>query len=235
MATGNRFPDIVAVIQCLAPLFHIGDLDRFTQGDGAAVRLFTAGNHAEEGRLTGTVTADNTHHCALGNREGEIVDQRFVAIALADTVQLNHLVPQAFTGGDIDLVGLIAILEFLGVELLKAGQSRLALGLSALGILSHPLQLLFKSSLSRSLLFLFGLQSLLLGLQPGGVVALVGNTVAPVQFENPAGYIIQEVAIVGYRHHGAGKFLKEFFQPEYGFGIQVVGWLVQQQHIRSRQ
>ncbi len=43
--------------------------------------------------------------------------------------------------------------------------------------------------------------------------------------------IVEEVAIVGDGHHGAGVFLQEALQPGHAFGIQVVGGLVQQQHV----
>lgn len=53
-----------------------------------------------------------------------------------------------------------------------------------------------------------------------------------VQFEDPAGHVIQEVTVVGDRHHGAFEVVQEAFQPGHGLGVQVVGRFVQQQHVR---
>ena len=51
--------------------------------------------------------------------------------------------------------------------------------------------------------FGFLLKPLLLLLQPGRVVALVRDAVAAIEFQNPAGHIVQEVAIMGDQHDGA--------------------------------
>ena len=46
-------------------------------------------------------------------------------------------------------------------------------------------------------------EALLLLLEPGGVVALPRNAVAAVEFEDPLGDVVEEVAVVGHRDHGA--------------------------------
>src|SRR5690606_31164013 len=85
------------------------------------------------------------------------------------------------------------------------------------------------------LLLGFGGQAVGLGFQPLGVVALEGNAVAAVQFENPACDVIQEVAVVGNGDHGAGEVVQELLQPGNRVGIQVVGRFVQQQHVGGRE
>ena len=47
---------------------------------------------------------------------------------------------------------------------------------------------------------------------------------------DPACNVIEEVTVVGNRHHGALEVV-EAFQPGHGFGIQVVGRFVEQQHV----
>jgi hypothetical protein len=68
-------------------------------------------------------------------------------------------------------------------------------------------------------------------LQPGGVVALPGDAVTAVQLQNPAGDVVQEIAIVGDGDDRAAVLLQVPFQPGHGLGIQVVGRLVQQQDV----
>ena len=56
-----------------------------------------------------------------------------------------------------------------------------------------------------------------------------------VEFQNPFGSVVQEVAVVCYRNDCAGEAHQELLQPFHRFRIQVVGRLVQQQHIRFAQ
>lgn len=46
---GNFFPHGFAVIHCVTELVNGGQLHGFAQRDGAAVRLFLTGHHAEQG------------------------------------------------------------------------------------------------------------------------------------------------------------------------------------------
>ena len=58
---------------------------------------------------------------------------------------------------------------------------------------------------------------------------------AAVEFEDPAGDVVEEVAVVGDRDHRALVLLQEPFQPGDRFGVQVIGRFVQEQHVRFRQ
>ena len=107
----------------------------------------------------------------------------------------------------------------------------LLLAWRAFGIGAHPLQLLLHRLDARGLLLRLGLQPLLLLLQPRAVVAFPRNAVAAVELEYPLGRVVEEIAIVRHRHHGARKFLQELLEPIDAFGIEVVGRLVEQQHV----
>ena len=63
-------------------------------------------------------------------------------------MELDHLVPQARAGRNIDLVGFVALLEIAGLHLLEAVEARLALGLTSLGVGAHPLQFLLDGFLA---------------------------------------------------------------------------------------
>src|SRR5690606_31683637 len=64
---------------------------------------------------------------------------------------------------------------------------------------------------------------------------LVGDAVAAVELQNPAGGVIEEVAVVGNRHHGTAEVVEELLQPVNRFRIKVVSRFVQQQHIGAGQ
>ncbi len=98
-----------------------------------------------------------------------------------------------------------------------------------------PFQLPFEGLLATAFGAFFRGQALALLLQPGGIIALPGDTIAAIQLEDPLGHVIQEIAIVGYRNDGAFVLLQVTLQPGDRFGIQVVGRLVEQQDIRFGQ
>ena len=52
-----------------------------------------------------------------------------------------------------------------------------------------------------------------------------------VEFQNPFGGVVEEVAVVCYRNDRAGEAHEELLQPLDRFRIQVVGRLVQQLHV----
>ena len=79
--------------------------------------------------------------------------------------------------------------------------------------------------------FCLDLEALLLLLEPRAVVALPRNAVAAVELEDPLGGVVEEVAVVGHGDHGAGKPLQELLEPLDALGVEVVGRLVEQQHV----
>ena len=54
---------------------------------------------------------------------------------------------------------------------------------------------------------------------------------AAVEFENPLGGVVEEVAVVGDGDDGAREADEELFQPFDRFGVEVVGRFVEQQHV----
>ena len=50
---------------------------------------------------------------------------------------------------------------------------------------------------------------------------------AAVEFQNPAGGVVEKVAVVGDGDHGAGEPGQEVLQPGNALGIEVVGGFVQ--------
>lgn len=55
---------------------------------------------------------------------------------------------------------------------------------------------------------------------------------AAVEFENPLGCVVEEVAIVRDGDDGAREAHEELFEPVDRFGVEVVGRFVEQQHVR---
>jgi len=224
-------PNRLFILQALAALVDEGQLRRLADLDFAAVGLLLALDHAEQRRLAGAVGADDADDGARGHLEAELVDQQPVAEALADGVEFEHLVAQAFGHRDEDFVGLVALLVFDVAQFLEARQPRLALGLACLGVGAHPFEFLLHRLHARVFALLLDFEALFLLVQPVGVVALPRDAGAAVEFEDPFGGVVEEVAVVGDGDHGARKALQEMFEPLDRLGVEVVGGLVEQQHV----
>ena len=89
--------------------------------------------------------------------------------------------------------------------------------------------------LARFLAGFFDLEARFFLLQPRRVVAFPRNAVAAVEFENPAGDVVEEVAIMGHGDDRARVFVEEALEPRDRLGIEVVGRFVEQQHVGLRQ
>ena len=72
-------------------------------------------------------------------------------------------------------------------------------------------------------------------LQPRRVVALPGNPAPAVELEDPAGHVVEEVAVVGDGDDRARVVLQEALEPGHRFRVEVVGRLVEQEQVRGLQ
>ena len=94
-----------------------------------------------------------------------------------------------------------------------------------------PLAFLGERALPRGVLAAFLLEPLLLLLEPGGVIALVRNAVAAIELENPAGHVVEEIAVVGDDEDRARIVAQVAFEPVDGLGVEMVRRLVEQQQV----
>ena len=171
------------------------------------------GDHPEQRGLAGAVGADHADDAARRQLEGEIVDQHAVAKALAEAFEVDDVLAEPLGHGNRDLRGLGLLLARLLQQILIALVARLGLGLARLGRGRDPLLLAGERLLMRGVLAAFLLEALLLLHQPGRVIALVGNALAAVEFEDPARDVVEEVAVVGHDQDRAGIVAQMAFQP----------------------
>ncbi|MNR41568.1 hypothetical protein D3C85_1599680 [compost metagenome] len=82
------------------------------------------------------------------------------------------------------------MLVFEVAQFLEAGNTRLGLGLAALGVLAHPLEFLLQGLGAGFFALVFGFEAVALLQQPLGVVALVGNATTAVKLQNPFGRVV---------------------------------------------
>ena len=170
-----------------------------------------------------------------GMTKAEVVDEHAIAERLAHVLEFDHRVAEPFRDRYEDLLRLVPLLVLVGREFLEARDARLALRLPPLGIGADPLEFLVHRLHAGVFLLLLGSEALLLLLEPGTVVALPRNAVAAIEFQDPFGGVVQEVAIVRDRDHGTREARQELLEPFHALGVEVVGRFVEQQHVRLGQ
>ena len=205
--------------------------DRVADPELAAVGLLLAGDHLEEGRLAGAVRPDHADDAAGRERERHVLDEQPVAEALGDVLGLDDEVAEPRAGRDVDLDALDLEVRVVGEHLLVGRHARLRLRLPRARAHAHPLELAGERAPARRLGLLLDREPRLLLLEPRRVVALERQPLAAVELEDPAGDVVEEVAIVGDRHHGALVVLEEALQPGDRLGVEVVRRLVEEQQV----
>ena len=230
-SAGDLLPNGLVGIERVTRLVDIRQLDGLAELERARVGLLLPGDHPQQGGLAGAVGADHADDPASRKLEVEVVDQQPVAVGLAQTVGLEHDIAQAGPGGDVDLDLVELDVSVLGQQRLIRVQTRLGLAAPRRRVHPDPLQLLLDRALAAGLLALLLAQAHLLLLQPARVVALIGDPAAPVELEDPAGDVVQEVAIVGDGDDRPRVIAQVLLQPGHGLRVQVVGGLVEQQQV----
>jgi len=215
-----------------ARLVHITELDRLAECECPAIGLDLAGDHFKEGGLARSVGTDHTDNATGREIEAEVFIQYLVAVGFGNASGDDDLVAQLGAGEDDDLVGSILPAVFLRGQLFIVLDAGFALGLAGFGAAADPFQFVGQGFLPAA--FTLGLlsEAYLLLFQPTGIVSLIGDAFPAVQFQYPAGHVIEEIAVVSHGDHGALILLEVALQPEHGFGVQMVGGLVQQQDVR---
>ena len=77
----------------------------------------------------------------------------------------------------------------------------------------------------------FDLEAGGLGLQIGGVVALIGVRATAVEFKDPLGDVVEEVAIMRDRDDRSGVLLEMLLEPLHALGVEMVGGLIKEQQV----
>ena len=126
---GNLLPHGLLAVERVARLIDIAEMHRLTDLDAAVVRLVLFGDHAKQRRLAGAVRPDHADNAAGRQFEGEIVDQKIVAEALSQILEVDDVLPEPFGDRDDDLRGLRLLLAGFFQQLLIALVARLGFGL----------------------------------------------------------------------------------------------------------
>src|SRR5438067_1793488 len=231
VAAGDLLEYRLVRIERLAALIDVADLHRLADLQRPLVRLLLRGDHPEERRLAGAVRADDADDAAGRQREVEVLDEQLVAVAFLQPARFDHGVAEARAGRDVDLGRLDLLRRVLAQQVLVRIQARLAFRLPRARRHPDPFELALERLLPPRLRLLLLREAVPLLLEPRRVIALPRDAVAAIELEDPAGDVVEEVAVVGHRDDGAGVFGEESLQPRDRLGIEMVGRLVEQEEI----
>ena len=232
IAPADDFPDRFLRVDVRVALIDVANFHGLSNVEASPIGLLFSHDHAEQRRLARSVGTDDPYDARWRQVEIEVFNQQSLTKSFLQLGGLDDRIAQARSVGDGDGQTGFLFVGALGQHLFVVVDAGFVLGASPLGGLAHPVQLAFQFLAALGfLLFLLG-KALRLLLQPRGVIALVRNALAAVQFQNPLGHVIEEVAVVRHTQHGARILLKVLFQPVNRLRIQVVGRLIQQQHVR---
>ncbi len=96
---------------------------------------------------------------------------------------------------------------------------------------AYPFQLAFEGFTAFAFGFFFLGQTSTFLFEPRGIIPFPGDALTTVQFQNPSGYVIEEVAVVGNGNYGSFVLLQMLLKPLNRLGIEVVGRLVEQKYV----
>ena len=227
-------PGASAAAKHVAVLIEVGQLHRGTQLQAAAGGRAPAGDHLQQAGFAHAVRADDPHPVLRAEVVAEVPQQGRAISASAGLHAQPFRGDRLFAdpprrGRHADAAAGLALR--LLAHLLDALQPGLLLGAAGLRPLAQPGQFAPQGAaeagraghLGRLLLRPVG--------QVGGVVALVAPGLTPFHRHDPPGHPVEQVAVVGDEHQGAGIAVEVALQPLHPIGIEMVGGFVQQQHI----
>ena len=231
VAAGNYLINALIGIDILVLLVHIGYFYGLSYLELATIGRIQPHNKAEKGGFTRSVRTNNAYNTIRRQHEVKVVKQEFVAKSFCYMLSLNNLVAQTGTVGDEDFELLFFLLHVFVQQFVVRVQTGFSLCLTGFGSHTHPLQLAFQrlAAFAGSLFFL--LHALGLLFEPAGVVAFPGNTFATIEFKYPACHMVKEVPVVSYSNYRTFVLLQVLLQPVDGFGIKVVGRLIEEQYV----
>ena len=220
-------------------LVVIADVHPRAQADLPLVKMFLANDALEQGGLAHPVVPDEGHPVPGPQVQLHVGKQHPVPVALLQLLAHEHILAGAAADvkAEVDgalLHGLFQALHFfqalfpalrgadglLPVEGAVAGDD---------GLLPGNLLLLHFVGLHADLKALGAL------LHVPGVVAVVGFDGPQQQLRHVVAHMVHEIPVVADEQHGAPVAQQVFLQPGDGLQVQVVGGLVQQQHVRALQ
>ena len=192
----------------------------------------------DQGGFTFTVFTDKGNLLPAFKGESNIFEHRMRAIIFAKFITNNRVIATSKAWRKLQVHAFVIYLIHLnGLYLFQLTDA--LLNLNGLGcLIAETLDEGFCVG-NFFLLVFIGAQLLLSSLGPQHDVLIVFNFIvfdmATSYLYRTVGYIIDESTVVTDQHHCFGRLSEKLFQPLYRLDVEMVGWFVQQQHVRATQ
>jgi hypothetical protein len=159
-----------------------------------------------------------------------------VAVVLGHVLQFRHDLAGALAAADVQLhlSLLVAARRTFQAQGFETAHAAFVAGTARLHALADPHFFLGQHLVELGVLDFLDRQQLLLALLVLREIARERQQPAAVQLEDAGGDVVEEAAVVGDEQHRAAVFAQQAFQPLDRGEVQVIGRLVQQQHVRAR-
>ncbi len=194
-----------------------------------------SGEHAHERGFTRAVASENTDPVARVDGERDILDHAACAVSGRQTLEREQRAGQFCRRGELPLEARFGL---HGRDLAETRQ-RLQTALHLPGLARLGAEAGDETRDSRRFAFLAGDErTRALALRrvlylEGAVVARVGAQPAALDEQYPAHDYIEELTVVRYEQQRSRIASQPLLEPEYGIEVEVVGRLIEQQHVRA--
>ncbi len=236
VAAGRRqgVPQGLSGLQVDARLVDIGDLQVGPELDGSRVGPGLAQQQLDQGGLAGAVGPDHRQPVAAHHPGGEVLEQDPLAPGLVQPLDLDHPAPRPRPGFQSEHQRALGLAQPYGLLLahrLQLPQTTLVARAPGGDAARHPVAFAFDGDVQAAGRFGFSVSD------PGGpgvelAEALVQAAhLAAGQPEAHAGQPLQEGAVVADRQDRRPALFQPRLQGLDGQDVQVVGGLVEQQHV----
>ncbi|CDC69327.1 ribosomal protein S5 [Oscillibacter sp. CAG:155] len=230
----DKVIDPLVQVQLPSLLGEVADLDGCADRYAAAVRRQFPGDQMQQCGFSGAVVAHDADPVPPQKMIGEMIHHGFAVKGLCDVVQFNDLFPQT-AGSRGQLHGVIRLRRILVPQGLVSGDPLLGFGGPGPAAPHDPLPLHPEDGLALALTGLGHFRPLLFQLQILGVIGLVVVQLSPAQLRDMVDHPLQKITVVGHHDQPALEAAEPVLQPGHHLTVQMVGGLVQDQHVRRTQ
>ena len=227
----DKIVDTLVQIQLPALLRKVADLHSGADVHRAAVRGQLPGKQPQQRGFSGAVVSHNADAVIPQQIVGKVPDDGSALVGLADIMKLNELFAKA-AGRRSHLHCIVRLRGVLIFQRLVPLDTVSALGGPGPAAPHDPLPLRSQNGLPFPLAGFRHLRPLGLQLQIFGIVGLVMIQLAPAQLRDVVHHPLQKVAVMGHHHQPALEPAEPVLQPGSHLRVQMVGGLIQNQHIR---
>ncbi len=179
------------------------------------------------------IRAQEANLVAALNTAGKITDDIAPTKAFTDVAEFSHQFAGAVPAFDIhlNLANAFPPCGAFPPQLFQPAHPALIAHSARLDALAYPHLLLRQHLVEFRVKHRLILQHGFLGTQISAKIAGETGQLAAVQFDDAGRHIVQEASVMGDKQHTAAEIAEQAFQPFDRRKIQVVGRLVQNQHI----